>query len=57
VIHFEDAFHGRSGYTLSLTNTQPVKTKWFAKFDWPRVSLPEIHFPLTNSNLDDLLAA
>ncbi|MFA6247134.1 MAG: L-lysine 6-transaminase [Mucilaginibacter sp.] len=54
VIHFENAFHGRSGYTLSLTNTQPVKTKWFAKFDWPRVSLPEIHFPLTDANIDDL---
>jgi L-lysine 6-transaminase len=56
VIHFEQAFHGRSGYTLSLTNTQPVKTKWFAKFDWPRVSLPEIKFPQTENNLDDLLS-
>lgn len=56
VIHFEHAFHGRSGYTLSLTNTQPVKTKWFAKFDWPRVSTPEIYFPLNDSNLDDLLS-
>jgi L-lysine 6-transaminase len=56
VIHFEHAFHGRSGYTLSLTNTQPVKTKWFAKFDWPRVSTPEIYFPLNESNLDDLLS-
>ncbi|TSD67522.1 L-lysine 6-transaminase [Inquilinus sp. KBS0705] len=55
VIHFEHAFHGRSGYTLSLTNTQPVKTKWFAKFDWPRVSVPEIHFPLTEANMNDLL--
>ena len=54
VIHFQNAFHGRSGYTLSLTNTQPVKTKWFAKFDWPRVSLPEIRFPLTDANLEDL---
>ncbi len=54
VIHFENAFHGRSGYTLSLTNTQPVKTKWFAKFDWPRVSLPEVHFPLTDANIEDL---
>ncbi|NCD68538.1 L-lysine 6-transaminase [Mucilaginibacter agri] len=42
VIHFEHAFHGRTGYTLSLTNTQPVKTRWFAKFDWPRVSTPFI---------------
>ncbi len=55
IIHFEDAFHGRSGYTLSLTNTQPVKTKWFAKFDWPRVSLPQINFPYSDSNHDDLL--
>jgi L-lysine 6-transaminase len=56
VIHFEHAFHGRSGYTLSLTNTQPVKTKWFAKFDWPRVSIPEIHFPLTDNKLADLIS-
>ena len=26
VIHFRGAFHGRSGYTLSMTNTDPVKT-------------------------------
>ncbi|AMR33844.1 L-lysine 6-transaminase [Mucilaginibacter sp. PAMC 26640] len=56
VLHFENAFHGRSGYTLSLTNTQPVKTKWFAKFDWPRVSLPEIEFPLNENNIDDLVS-
>src|ERR1700753_821402 len=55
VIHFEQAFHGRSGYTLSLTNTQPVKTKWFAKFDWPRVSIPKINFPYSDQNHDDLL--
>jgi L-lysine 6-transaminase len=54
VIHFEHAFHGRSGYTLSLTNTLPVKTKWYAKFDWPRVSTPVINFPLTAANLPDL---
>jgi len=55
VLHFEHAFHGRSGYTLSLTNTQPVKTKWFAKFDWPRVSIPYINFPDSDDNHDDLL--
>jgi len=55
VIHFENAFHGRSGYTLSLTNTQPVKTKWFARFDWPRVSFPKINFPYSDSNHEDLL--
>jgi L-lysine 6-transaminase len=55
VIHFEHAFHGRSGYTLSLTNTQPAKTKWFAKFDWPRVSVPYIKFPYSDANHEDLL--
>ena len=38
ILHFGRAFHGRSGYTLSLTNTDPRKTDHFAKFDWPRVS-------------------
>jgi len=51
VLHFEKAFHGRSGYTLSLTNTLPDKTKWFAKFDWPRVSVPTVKFPLEGDNL------
>lgn len=55
VIHFQQAFHGRTGYTMSLTNTVPDKTKWFAKFDWPRISNPMIHFPLTESNLPDLI--
>ncbi|MDX1674240.1 MAG: L-lysine 6-transaminase [Longimicrobiales bacterium] len=42
VLHFEDAFHGRSGYTLSVTNTDPTKTLYFPKLDWPRVSSPFI---------------
>lgn len=53
VLHFEQAFHGRSGYTLSLTNTQPNKTKWFAKFNWPRVSSPKLVFPLTDEQIRD----
>jgi L-lysine 6-transaminase len=55
VLHFEHAFHGRTGYTLSLTNTLPNKTKWFAKFDWPRVSIPKITFPLEGENLKDVI--
>ncbi len=56
VLHFEQAFHGRSGYTLSLTNTLPDKTKWFAKFpDWPRVSNPKMKFPFTDAGHEDLL--
>ena len=46
VIHLTKAFHGRSGYTLSLTNTEPNKTARFPKFDWPRVDVPAITFPL-----------
>jgi L-lysine 6-transaminase len=47
VLHFREAFHGRSGYTLSLTNTDPAKTDLFPKFDWPRVSNPKLRFPVT----------
>jgi L-lysine 6-transaminase len=46
VLHFRQAFHGRSGYTLSLTNTQPNKTALFPKFDWPRVENPKLRFPV-----------
>lgn len=47
VLHLDESFHGRSGYTLSLTNTaDPRKTKHFPKFDWPRIENPKIHFPL-----------
>ncbi|MBO9675062.1 MAG: L-lysine 6-transaminase [Sphingobacteriaceae bacterium] len=56
VLHFERAFHGRTGYTLSLTNTLPDKTKWFAKFDWPRVPVPEVKFPLSGDNLSQAIA-
>jgi L-lysine 6-transaminase len=56
VIHFKEAFHGRSGYTLSLTNTDPVKVKYFPKFDWPRISNPKIFFPLED-NLIDVIKA
>jgi L-lysine 6-transaminase len=46
ILHFRHAFHGRTGYTMSLTNTDPRKTDLFAKFDWPRVSNPRIDFAL-----------
>ncbi len=39
-LHLEGAFHGRSGYTLSLTNTDPNKVARFPKFDWPRIPAP-----------------
>lgn len=52
VIHFREAFHGRLGYTLSLTNTfDRNKTRYFPKFDWPRIENPKCRFPLTGENL------
>lgn len=46
IIHFKHAFHGRSGYTMSLTNTDPRKVAYFAKFPWPRISTPMLNFAL-----------
>jgi L-lysine 6-transaminase len=46
ILHFEQAFHGRAGYTLSVTNTDPAKTLYFPKFDWPRISAPKMSFPV-----------
>ena len=42
VLHFREAFHGRTGYTMSLTNTDPNKVSGYPKFDWPRVLNPKI---------------
>ncbi|HJQ41954.1 MAG TPA: L-lysine 6-transaminase [Jatrophihabitantaceae bacterium] len=43
VLHLQKAFHGRSGYTMSLTNTDPAKVARFPKFDWPRIPAPSIN--------------
>lgn len=54
IMHFNEAFHGRSGYTLSTTNTNdPNKHQRFAKFtEWPRVLNPKITFPLEDHLLE-----
>ena len=58
IIHFEQAFHGRTGYTLALTNTfDPRKTQYFPKLKWPRVLNPKARFPLEDKNLDNVMAA
>ena len=55
-IHFKQAFHGRSGYTLSLTNTSdPRKYQYFPKFDWPRITNPHLNFPITEENLAETI--
>jgi L-lysine 6-transaminase len=46
VLHLTQAFHGRSGYTMSLTNTDPTKTDRFPTFDWPRIDTPAVTFPI-----------
>jgi L-lysine 6-transaminase len=56
IMHLTRAFHGRSGYTLSLTNTEPHKTDRFPKFDWPRIDVPAIIHPLRD-HLDEVIAA
>ena len=53
VLHFRDAFHGRSGYTLSLTNTaDPRKHEFFPKFAWPRVMNPMLRFPVDGAEIE-----
>jgi len=56
VIYFNQAFHGRTGYTLTLTNTaDPRKTMYFPKFPWFKVDNPYINFPLTSDVLEHLI--
>jgi L-lysine 6-transaminase len=50
IIHFKEAFHGRTGYTMSLTNNglpdeQNIKIKHFPTFKWTRVTNPKLSFP------------
>lgn len=47
VIHFKEAFHGRSGYTLSLTNNIAAKiSDHYPKFNWPQIDNPKVNFPI-----------
>ena len=57
VLHFEQCFHGRSGYSIACTNTDPNKTQYFAKYDWPRVHNPKLSFPVTPAVLERVAAA
>jgi len=58
VIHFTECFHGRTGYTMSLTDSpDPRKTLYFPQFDWPRIDNPKLQFPLTDESLEQVLKA
>lgn len=52
IIHFELAFHGRSGYCMSLTNTDPTKVALWPRFKWPRIAPPFLTFPLSDQVLE-----
>jgi L-lysine 6-transaminase len=55
ILHFEQAFHGRTGYALSLTNTADHrKTDYFPKFRWPRIVNPKLSFPLTAERQEEV---
>ncbi len=56
ILHFKAAFHGRSGYTMSLTNTVADKVALFPKFQWPRVHNPGIVFDLDGNIANDIEA-
>jgi L-lysine 6-transaminase len=56
VLHLRKAFHGRTGYTLSLTNTDPAKTALFPMFDWPRIDVPALRFPV-DEHIDEVVDA
>ncbi|MEX0771955.1 MAG: L-lysine 6-transaminase [Balneolales bacterium] len=51
ILHFDQAFHGRTGYTMSLTNTEITKVAYFPKFDWPRIRNPKMKFPQDEESL------
>ena len=55
ILHYRDCFHGRTGYTMSLTHSPDKrKTMYYPKFDWPRIDNPSISFPLSNDKLVEI---
>jgi L-lysine 6-transaminase len=58
ILHFRHAFHGRTGYSISLTNTaDPRKTQYFPVFDWPRLTCPRLRFPVDETILAEVSGA
>ena len=57
IVHFKEAFHGRTGYTMSVTNTLPDKVGLYPKFDWPRISNPKVEFDLDGGICNDIEAS
>jgi L-lysine 6-transaminase len=57
MLHFREAFHGRTGYTMSVTNTEPTKVGLFPKFDWPRIHNPKCTYDLEGNVIGDIEAS
>ncbi len=57
IMHFQYCFHGRSGYTMSLTDSHdPRKTLHYPKFDWPRITFPRLRYPITDAVEQEIAA-
>ncbi len=54
VISFDHAFHGRTGYTVTMTRTDPIKYQYYPMFDWPKAVSPALQFPLNDKNLAEV---
>ena len=57
VISFKEAFHGRTGYALSITDSADKrKSEYFPRFAWPRVINPKMRFPFDAAALAETVA-
>lgn len=57
IIYLKEAFHGRSGYTMSMTNNgdpKNPKTYGFPKFNWKKIHNPKVWHDL--NGVDDIKA-
>ena len=57
IIYLNEAFHGRSGYTMSMTNNgdpKNPKTYGFPKFNWKKIHNPKVWHNL--EGVDDIRA-
>lgn len=55
VIHFQYCFHGRTGYTMSMMDPHDLrKIMYYPKFDWPRITLPRLRFPVTDAVIKEV---
>ena len=52
VISIENAFHGITGYSLSLSDNQ-LKCSNYPKFNWPKFKAPFVKYPQTQKNKKD----